>query len=139
MAVAAGGGDPRTMIAAYLETANEIEKMDALQFFSRFGEASRVLKHLGGNADATAMSAIPLQISSSLSWEGIDADGKPLRFAHHTVATDADHTGAMNEALVTLAREPSGGPSWYYLLRVPAFLLIAAAIVHKNTAGDDED
>lgn len=50
-------GDPRTMIAAYLETANEIEKMDALQFFSRFGEASRVLRHIPGNtnSDATAM------------------------------------------------------------------------------------
>jgi hypothetical protein len=55
------------------------------------------------NAGATAMDAIPLQISSSLGWEGIDAEGKPLRFVHHTVATDADHTGAMNEALVTLA------------------------------------
>ena len=55
------------------------------------------------NAGATALDAIPLQISSSLQWEAINADGKPLRFAHHTVATDADHTGAMNEALVTLA------------------------------------
>lgn len=53
-------GDPRTMIAAYLETANEIEKMNALQFFSRFGEASRVLKHLGGSADATAMQVFDL-------------------------------------------------------------------------------
>ena len=55
------------------------------------------------NESATALEAIPLQISSSLHWEAIDAEGKPLRFAHHTVATDADHTGAMNEALVTLA------------------------------------
>ena len=55
------------------------------------------------NDGATALAAIPLQISSSLAWEGIDAEGKPLRFAHHTVASDADHTGAMNEALVTLA------------------------------------
>ncbi len=47
--------DPRTMIAAYLETANEIEKMDALQFFSHFGEASRVLRHIAANSDATAM------------------------------------------------------------------------------------
>ena len=46
---------------------------------------------------------------------------------------------ALSEALVTLAREPSGDLSWYYLLRVPAFLLIAAAIVYKNAAGDDED
>jgi hypothetical protein len=55
------------------------------------------------NESAAALDAIPLQLSSSLEWEAIDADGKPLRFAHHTVATDADHTGAMDEALVTLA------------------------------------
>jgi hypothetical protein len=55
------------------------------------------------NESTAPLDAIPLQISSSLQWEGIDAGGKPLRFTHHTVATDADHTGAMNEALVTLA------------------------------------
>jgi hypothetical protein len=55
------------------------------------------------NAGATALDAIPLQISSSLQWEAINAEGKPLRFVHHIVPTDADHTGAMNEALVTLA------------------------------------
>ena len=54
------------------------------------------------NESAAALDAIPLQISSSLNWEAIDANGKPLRFAHHTVATDADHTGGMDEALVTL-------------------------------------
>lgn len=53
-------GDARTMLAAYLETANDIEKMDALQFFSRFGEASRVLRHLGGNPDAAAMQIFDL-------------------------------------------------------------------------------
>ncbi len=53
-------GDPRTMIAAYLETANEIEKMDALQFFGRFGEASRVLRHIPGNPEATAMQVFDL-------------------------------------------------------------------------------
>ncbi|HZD76804.1 MAG TPA: hypothetical protein VE218_07355, partial [Acidobacteriaceae bacterium] len=61
------------------------------------------------NESAAALAAIPLQISSTLHWEGIDADGKPLRFAHHTVATDADHTGAMNEALVTLAAPLAAG------------------------------
>ncbi len=62
------------------------------------------------NDDTKALDAIPLQISSSLQWEAINANGKPLRFAHHTVATDADHTGAMNEALVTLGSPlaPSG-------------------------------
>jgi hypothetical protein len=61
------------------------------------------------NEGATALDAIPLQISSSLKWEEIDADGKPLRFAHHTVATDADHTGAMHEALVTLGEPLAPG------------------------------
>jgi hypothetical protein len=53
-------GDPRTMLAAYLETANEIERMDALGFFTRFGEASRVLRHIGGNAEAAAMQIFDL-------------------------------------------------------------------------------
>jgi hypothetical protein len=54
------------------------------------------------NEGTAPLEAIPLQVSSSLAWEAINAEGKALRFAHHTVATDADHTGGMNEALVTL-------------------------------------
>jgi len=53
-------GDPRTMIAAYLETANDIEKMNAVQFFSRFGEASRVLRHIAGTPDAVALQLFDL-------------------------------------------------------------------------------
>jgi hypothetical protein len=53
-------GDPRTMLAAYVETANEIEKKAAVQFFGKYGEASRVLRHIGGNADATAMQVYDL-------------------------------------------------------------------------------
>ncbi|HEY3989504.1 MAG TPA: hypothetical protein VGM02_09425 [Acidobacteriaceae bacterium] len=54
------------------------------------------------NESGATLDRIALQISSTLRWEGIDASGKPLGFAHHTVATDADHTGAMDEAWVTL-------------------------------------
>jgi len=61
------------------------------------------------NDGAVALDTIPLQISSTLAWEAINAGGKPLRFAHHTVATDADHTGAMNEALATLATPLNAG------------------------------
>jgi hypothetical protein len=53
-------GDSRTMLAAYLETTNEIERMDAAQFFCRFGEASRALRHVGGNPDAAAMQILDL-------------------------------------------------------------------------------
>jgi hypothetical protein len=46
---------------------------------------------------------------------------------------------AMNELLVALIDEPEDTQSWFYLLRVAAFVLIAAAIVRKNAsdAGDD--
>ena len=54
------------------------------------------------NTSTAALDAIPLQISSTLAWEAIESGGKPLTLVHHTVSTDADHTGAMNEALVTL-------------------------------------
>ena len=46
---------------------------------------------------------------------------------------------ALNEALIALVPEPSGGHSWFYLLRVAAFLLIAAAIVRKNAVGSAYD
>ena len=45
---------------------------------------------------------------------------------------------ALNEALVALASPPAGGQSWFYLLRVVAFLLIAAAVASKNVGGTDE-
>jgi hypothetical protein len=54
------------------------------------------------NTSGAPLPAIPLQISSTLAWETIEADGKKLSFAHHTVDTDADHTGAMNEAWITV-------------------------------------
>jgi Family of unknown function (DUF5985) len=46
---------------------------------------------------------------------------------------------ALNEALIAMALEPHSGQSWFYLLRVAAFLLIAAAIVRKNAAEPEED
>jgi len=48
-------GEPKTMMAAYVETANEVADMAALDFFGRYGEAARVLKHLNGSPDATAL------------------------------------------------------------------------------------
>jgi hypothetical protein len=45
---------------------------------------------------------------------------------------------ALNEALVALAPPPVSGLGWVYLLRVVAFMLIAAAVVYKNVGGSDE-
>jgi hypothetical protein len=47
---------------------------------------------------------------------------------------------ALNEALISLVPETTPGEQvWFFLLRVAAFLLIAAAIVRKNTIEADED
>ena len=53
-------GEPRTMLAAYVETANGVADMSALEFFARYGEASRVLKHLNGSPDITALQLFEL-------------------------------------------------------------------------------
>jgi hypothetical protein len=48
-------GEPKAMMAAYVETANEVADMTALDFFGQYGEAARVLKHLNGSPDTTAL------------------------------------------------------------------------------------
>lgn len=45
---------------------------------------------------------IALQLSSLLNWEEIKVNGARAQFATHTLDTDADHTGSVNEAVVTL-------------------------------------
>jgi len=52
--------ESRTMLASYVETANEITGMTPLQFFGRFGEASRVLGHLNGSPDTVAVQIFEL-------------------------------------------------------------------------------
>src|SRR5579863_2177782 len=48
---------------------------------------------------------VALQISSSLDWRSIQLDGKPVEYVDHEYTSDIDHTGALSEALVTLAKE----------------------------------
>jgi len=46
---------------------------------------------------------------------------------------------ALNQALIVLVPEPDDSKSWFYLLRVAAFLLIAVAIVRKNAGVSEEE
>jgi hypothetical protein len=46
-----------------------------------------------------------LQVSSSLSWRSIRADGKAVQFVSQPYTSDIDHTGALSEAIVTLPAE----------------------------------
>jgi hypothetical protein len=54
------------------------------------------------NDSATAQKTAVLQISSSLNWRSIKANGKQLQFVAQPYTSDIDHTGALSEAVVTL-------------------------------------
>jgi aminopeptidase N len=48
------------------------------------------------------LKVIPLQISSSLHWEGVSLEGKRLPMGVATVNSDVDHTGQLSETVVEL-------------------------------------
>ena len=54
---------------------------------------------------------IALQVSSSLAWNAILLDGKPLQWLGENYTSDIDHTGSLSEAIVTLPKELAPGNS----------------------------
>jgi hypothetical protein len=54
------------------------------------------------NDSRTPQKLAVLQISSSLSWRSINANGKALQFVSQPYTSDIDHTGSLSEAIVTL-------------------------------------
>ncbi len=54
--------------------------------------------------------AVTLQVSSSLDWNGIALNHKPVEWIGNNYTSDIDHTGALSEAVVNLPRDvpPSG-------------------------------
>jgi hypothetical protein len=54
------------------------------------------------NDSGTSQKTAVLQISSSLNWLSIKANGHPLEFVSQPYNSDIDHTGALSEAIVTL-------------------------------------
>ena len=63
------------------------------------------------NDGAAPLARIPLQISSSLTWESIRIDGRDVKFPVATLDSDADHTGQLHEAAVPLDRPMAPGAS----------------------------
>lgn len=49
-----GKGNPRMMLASYVETALQVPRLSELEFFSRFGEVGRIVRHLTGSPDDNA-------------------------------------------------------------------------------------
>ncbi|MDT7816772.1 MAG: hypothetical protein QOJ42_6688, partial [Acidobacteriaceae bacterium] len=56
------------------------------------------------NDSSSALSRLALQISSSLRWTGVRVGGAPVAFSQQVVNSDIDHTGALREAIIPLAR-----------------------------------
>src|SRR3954471_12973745 len=53
--------------------------------------------------DSTApQSAVPLQISSSLTWLRVSIGDEQPSWISQTYTSDIDHTGALSEAIITL-------------------------------------
>jgi hypothetical protein len=56
------------------------------------------------NDSGSPLSRLALQISSSLQWTGVRVDGDRAPFSQQVVNSDIDHTGALREAVIPLAR-----------------------------------
>jgi hypothetical protein len=54
------------------------------------------------NDSATPQSAIPLQVSSSLTWLRVSIGDEQPPWISQTYTSDIDHTGALSEAIITL-------------------------------------
>jgi len=61
------------------------------------------------NDSKAALAQIPLQISSSLSWERIRAGDHDVAFTVATLNSDTDHTGQLHEAAVPLVEPLAPG------------------------------
>jgi hypothetical protein len=63
------------------------------------------------NDSNTPQKIAALQVSSSLEWNSITLDDKPVQWLSDEYTTDIDHTGAVTEAIVTLPAELAHGAS----------------------------
>ena len=54
------------------------------------------------NVGATPLAVVPLQLSSTLRFEDVGLEGKALPFSQAMLPSDADHTGELREASITL-------------------------------------
>jgi hypothetical protein len=56
------------------------------------------------NDSSTPQKNVALQVSSSLAWNSITLEGKPLQWLGDNYTSDIDHTGSLSEAIVTLPK-----------------------------------
>jgi len=59
----------------------------------------------------TPEKVIALQVSSSLAWNSITLDNKPLQWLSDDYTSDIDHTGSLSEAIIALPNAVASGSS----------------------------
>jgi len=63
------------------------------------------------NDSKSPLAHLPLQLSSDLNWEIVRLNGHPVPFTVATLNSDADHTGQLHEAAITLPTPLAPGAS----------------------------
>lgn len=63
------------------------------------------------NDGSAPLSILPLQLSSTLNFQGAELDGKSLPFTQQTLNSDTDHTGQLHEAVLQLPTPLAAGAS----------------------------
>jgi hypothetical protein len=96
------------------------------------------------NDSAAPLARLILQISSSLHWDALSTRSipsgptTPLPFAARLIDTDADHTGLMNEAVVTLPRPLAPGASLSLIALYSGAIPPSAERLTRIGAPDDQ-
>ena len=90
------------------------------------------------NDGAAPLNRIVLQISSTLRWQGISLAGRPLSYTSRLVETDADHTGMMNEAVVTLPQPLAPGTTLNLVTLYSGTIAASAQRLERTGAPSDQ-
>jgi hypothetical protein len=78
------------------------------------------------NGGKTPLEHLPLQLSSQLEWESIRVGGRDVPFTSAVLNSDADHTGQLHEAAVTLAAPLAPGATAQVDVRYAGTIALSA-------------
>lgn len=101
-------GESRTMLASYVETAQQVAAMNEMEFFIRFGEVGRIVRQLGGPADENARRVYDLYRRHADEVLTV-VDGGLQQHAPQVRARSLPES-----CLLRLVHDPSVPPEWAY-------------------------
>ncbi len=89
------------------------------------------------NDSKSPQKVLALQVSSSLNWNAITMDDKPLQWLSDNYTSDIDHTGSLSEAIVNLPKEVP--PGAFITLAVQYGGTVTADATRLTRVGTPED